>query len=322
MKKHSLVDPVQSALLNEALSTIGIEHSEGLTLLRRGTNLVLLDEPHGLVYRVQDASIFRPEWMKNNVRLIGELRSHMPTALSGPAGIAHNDNNVVTVWRQQEPVGYGADGFTALGEALAKFHQAGNMLTESQLLEESRVDLSVFSVSLEARFKRRLEKIDWALEPWAYDMLVRKSDEAVRGYSSEVVGALGEKQIVHVDAHVGNVVRNKSDDAAEMIDLDGICLSAQIMDFLPAYIRSKRFVDTNAEWESFCSAYSRFRPGYMMDESHLERLTVVKEAMMNTWLADHAVRFDHSLLSELYHRLRTWENVDNNETDDTLWTPC
>lgn len=164
----------------------------------------------------------------------------------------------------------------------------------------------------------RLHRIQGRLEPWSFDLLARKSYEATLTYSLLI--ADGENQFAHGDANMSNVVRNRHTGAGEMIDLDGLCLSSHEMDLLPAFIRQRRFLSEDSGcWEGFKSAYYANKSSdHVFDEDYLARLSSIKETMMNTWLADHALRHDTSLLSELYHRLRTWDS--NDRGFDSLWS--
>lgn len=111
-----VLDAEKSALVNEALSLSGeMTHSDDVELIRRGTNLVLQDNAHQLVYRIQDVSMFPFAWVQRVIRMLDTL----PT-LSSPVGIAYGERWIVSAWVKHHPVA--DDDFFGWGEALAAFH--------------------------------------------------------------------------------------------------------------------------------------------------------------------------------------------------------
>lgn len=332
----------ESSLINEALQhrfagtreNALVVHSDDLTLLRRGTHLVYRDENLGLIYRLGDPEVMSPAEKQENLELIdmlarvdiadssadtgddeddGDIRSvaekeggtreYAPVAsraVSPPVGSACIPARTVDVWEAHDTTDI---GYLELGEALARLHTAVD-----RLRDEHRARVPEFR--LERRFSRRLANISSRLDRRLVRFLERLSRDALTVYDDHM--RTTKPRIVHADAHIGNVVRNRSTAIPEMVDLDGLCFSAREMDLVPTDIACRRFSGDEDDWKQFCAGYAVGSAGSSagtFDMAKIEGLASMKEAMILTWLADQAVRQrDRALFSELEHRIDSWSD--------------
>lgn len=230
-----------------------------LELIRRGTNTVLVSLGAGLVFRLHRPSELKA--VEQNLALISELAKRgCPVAAPACSVPATSSHGVLTSWPRGEP--YEPDELATMGAVLAHLHATSPV---------PRLPW----VEVTTRFDKRLSAVSPTVPPRIRASLERHAlmaEQALRDVSRD------RSVLVHGDAHIGNLVRLA--ETPVLIDLDDLSTGPREFDLVPSCISYRRFHRSSVRWQKFKDAY-----GPCADWHLVERLCVVREATMNTWLA-------------------------------------
>lgn len=274
-------DDEPTVRLIDALSNaIGGDISD-LRLLRRGTNVVLMSESVGLVFRVQDAR--SESAICDNLALVRDAEAAGAPFLGPESRRPYLfDAHCVTIWPHGESGG--PNSGAALGSALAELHRCP-------------ADSRLRPFEIDTRIERRLQ----LLPPDLPNRVRSALDQRIRKAKELLAAAFTDRPSVflHGDAHDRNIASLNGKPL--LIDLDDLCVGPAEIDLVPTYVAYRRMNRDDAAWAEFISHYNR-----PVDWSLVEQLAVVREVTMNTWLAS-IYRTSPRHRAELAHRLRTWD---------------
>ncbi|USQ75674.1 phosphotransferase enzyme family protein [Ornithinimicrobium cryptoxanthini] len=263
----------------------------GVEVIRRGSNLVLKDTAETTVFRVQH--VCRSREVEENLQLVASLDSAgAPVVAARNERAAKDGSVVVTAWPKGLPAG--TTDQRALGATLNALHD----ITPPAALP---------TVDVRARFEERLTGLDADVPVDIVTALSKHADLAVTALEESLASG---SVLLHGDAHIGNLVWLR--DSARFIDLDDLCTGPREFDLAPSLVSYHRFHRDDRLWSDFRAGY-----GDDPDWELAERLTVVREATMNTWLAT-LWAYDSAAQTELLHRIDTW---DTDWKDHDPWRP-
>lgn len=251
-----------------------------LEFIREGTNSVFKSEDANIIIRVQH--IDHLQEFEDNLRTVRQLISDgAPFLRPLSPGIAWDEETVVTAWTQGIPTP----------------HNIENLALCLQSLHAIDSDIQLPQINISQRFEKRLRNVESELGEDIASILWNKVSIAQEVFDRACSQGT---QILHADAHGGNVVTLNGQPL--LIDLDGISRGPREFDMLPSYTRYVRFHRDHEIWQNFQAAYGVDNADWNL----LDEMRVIRETTMNTWLSTVA-RTNSLARAELEHRLATWD---------------
>ncbi|NWN87106.1 MAG: phosphotransferase [Micrococcaceae bacterium] len=264
---------------------------EDIELIRHGTNAVFQDVSAQVVLRVSEPTPMAG--IEDHFALLEHLSDAMASIVEPlDPGIAFNDDIMVTAWPLGAPT---PTDIAGLGTALRTLHDA----------RVSNTGLTTVNIS--DRFTRRLDGIADDLGVEIASVLHDKVQAATEIFDQFMAAAHG---VIHGDAHAGNQVQLHGQPM--LVDLDDIALGPREFDLLPTVVAATRMDRNGDRLSTFQKAY-----GQDIDWDAVDRLRIVRETTMNTWLADKS-RKNPAARAQLEHRIATW---DANPLSHEPWGP-
>lgn len=251
-----------------------------LEVIRHGTHLVLKDAPTKTIVRAQH--IGHLNQFRENLDLVRSLIG-AGAPLLGPLdpGIAWDDSVVITAWPLGAPT---PDDTFGLATALKRLHSI-----------EAPPNLA--TLNIDDRFQSRMDGLEADLGTAVTSDLHRRIDQAREAFNQY---CSAHTHLLHADAHGGNLVT--LDGSALLIDLDDLAVGPKEFDLVPSYTAYVRVHRNPARWGLFKKTYGADQADWDL----VDRLRIIRETTMNTWLADVA-RHSTAAREQLEHRLATWD---------------
>lgn len=276
-----------------------------LRLLRVGQNALFLVERLGVVVRVYRGSDMEPH-AQTEVEFGSLLfRSGIPTVRvcsADRAPIVKAGRYLASLWEWLEPDGVKPTTLQ-LGQLMKEIHSVGHNV------DALGTQLPKFDPIKSAESRMVALKQRNALSAKHLGLLEAHLNKSRRLW--EAFESTCDWQIVHGDAHTGNII--VSGGVAHICDFDSVSVGPVEVDAVPVAVISKRFLPDKV------GLVDAFHEGYGSSREFKEKaegLIPVRELTMTTWLAQDAVPGTERF-TELLNRIESL----NEEDEFTRWYP-